>query len=52
MCGVNSYKANHRKHSADTGDYIKDKHNIDNSHIIIIIIIIIKFLTARRPILI
>jgi hypothetical protein len=28
MCRINSYKANFRQHSVDTGNYITDKHNI------------------------
>jgi hypothetical protein len=55
MCWVNSYKANCRHSSVDTGNYIKDKDNIKQQPhiiIIIIIIIIIKFLTAWRPMLI
>jgi hypothetical protein len=28
MSRVNSYKANYRQHSVDTGNYIKDKHNM------------------------
>jgi hypothetical protein len=28
MCPVNSYKANYRQHSVNTGNYIMDEHNI------------------------
>jgi hypothetical protein len=28
MCPVNSYKANYRQQSIDTGNHIMDKHNI------------------------